>query len=392
VRAFPSGNNQGDSLRDRAAARGARLACSLLLVPLVALALSDLSSASQAYTVVVAATPSSSGGPKLAWAPPALTNPVTLTVPDTAPVALSLDSSTDYILKLGHLSGPGGLTVTGGHNVVIIGGQITATPDTVERNGWAMRFYNQTGTVHIEGVLIDNSNDGITIEAPNAIFQIENVRISNNHALQDNFSYAHPDLIQTWSGPSKMRIDRFTGYSDYQGFTWMDAGSGYSYPGSVTATNVNIGALMPQPNTVLKFPDGTTFDKPSLATAVWHVSRSTVFSCSTCFMTTGWYDEGYRRKLDDSIGGYQNSDGSYSDPYYEFHGLDGAIYQSPLNPMGGARSRTRPRRLGRHQGDTITWPQTANLANETWTWGTPVSGDFVPASLPGLNYISPGYN
>lgn len=372
-----------------------RIACAALALA-AALILFDGSGvgrASEAYTVAVAAVPaSSSGGPRLAWAPPVLTSPVTLVVPSTAPVALSLDSSKDYILELGHLSGPGGLSVTGGHNVVIIGGQITASTDTVERDGWAMRFYNQTGTVHIEGVLIDNSNDGITIEAPGAIVQIENVRVSNNHALQDNFSYAHPDLIQTWSGPSKMRIDRFTGYSDYQGFTWMNAGSAYAYPGSVTATNVNIGALAPQPSTVLKYPDGSTRDKPSLGAAVWHVSSSTVFSCSTCFMTTGWYDQGYRRKLDDSIGGYMSSSGSYADPYYEFHGTDGALYQSPSSPTGGVGNKTSPVDLGRRQGDIMTSPQTANLANEKWTWGVPANGDFVPASVPGTNYVSPGYN
>jgi hypothetical protein len=387
-------NNHDRRVGDATVGRVARIACAVVTLAAAfsvsALDGSNVGWASQAYTVAVAAAPApSSGGPRLAWAPPALSNPVTLTVPSAAPVALSLDSTRDYVLKLGHLAGPGGLSVTGGHNVVIIGGQITASTDTIERDGWAMRFYNQTGTVHIEGVLIDNSNDGITIQAPDAIVQIENVRISNNHALQDNWSYAHPDLIQTWSGPSKVRIDRFTGYSDYQGFTWMNAGSAYVYPGSVTATNVNIVALAPQPNTVLKYPDGSTRDKPGLNAAVWHVSSSTVFSCSSCFMTTGWYDQGYRRKLDDSIGGYMNSSGSYSDPYYEFHGTDGAVYRSPATPTGSGK--TRPLRLGRRQGDTETWPQTANLANERWTWGVPANGDFVPPWVPGINYVSPGY-
>ena len=107
----------------------------------------------------------------------------------------------------------------------MIGGQVTAPPDGVERNGWAMRFYDQTGTVHIEGVLIDSSNDGITIQAPQATFQIENVLIANNHALRDDFSDAHPDLIQTWSGPKAVRIDRFTGYTDYQGLHLDERGS-----------------------------------------------------------------------------------------------------------------------------------------------------------------------
>jgi hypothetical protein len=332
------------------------------------------------------------GGPALTWAPPALSNPVTIPLPTAAPVAVVLDVTRDYILKLGHITGPGGLSVTGGHNVVIIGGQVTASTDSTERNGWAMRFYNQTGTVHIEGVLIDNSNDGITIQAPLATFQIENVRISNNHAYQDNWSYAHPDLIQTWSGPSQVRIDRFTGYSDYQGLTWMRAGTSFVYPGSVTAKNMNIGPLMPQPNTVLRFPDGSVRDKPSLGSAVWHVSPTTLFSCSTCFMTTGWWDQGYRRKLDDSTGSYMTSTGSYQSPYYELRGLDGALYQSPAIPTTGAGTTSTPLDLGRRQGDRLLFPRTSQLANEIWTWGMPSGGDFVPAGVAGVGYASPGYS
>src|SRR5439155_19347158 len=110
------------------------------------------------------------------------------------------------------------------------------------------RLYNQTGVVHVEGVLIDQSNDGITINAPNAqAVQIENVRVANNHAYQDNWNYSHPDVIQTWPGPQAVRIDRFTGYSDYQGLTWLWASGGVP-PGAVNARNVDIHALAPQPN------------------------------------------------------------------------------------------------------------------------------------------------
>jgi hypothetical protein len=352
---------------------------------------SNASQASKANTVGAAVSTSPSRVRKLAWAPPVLSAPVTVSVASVAPVVLNLDSSKDYVLQLGHLSGPGGLTVRGGHNVVIIGGQITAAPTAVERDGWAMRFYDQTGTVHVEGVWIDSSNDGITIQAPLATFQIENVRISNNHALRDDFSTAHPDLIQTWSGPKAVRIDRFTGYSDYQGLTWMNAGDGYVYPGSVTATDVNIRALAPQPNTVAKWPDGSTRDKPELGTAAWHVSTDTTFSCSGCFVTTGWRHQRYQRKLDDSIGSFMNPDGSYTGPYYELHGARGAVYRSPLIANHGIGDKTKPRDLGRSQGDVITWPRTPQLANETWTYGVPTGGDYVPNGIPGLNYISPGY-
>jgi hypothetical protein len=337
-------------------------------------------------------------GPKLAWAPPPLTNPITVNVPSTAPVTVNLDSTKDYVLKLGHVSGPGGVNVNGGHNVVIIGGQVTATPDTTESDGYAMRFYNQTGIVHIEGVLIDQSNDGITIEAPNAVaFQIENVRVSNNHAYQDNWNYAHPDIIQTWSGPSQVRLDHFTGYSDYQGLTWMDAGSGFVYPGSIVAKNVNIGPLMRQPGSVQ--PSPTTH--PMLGQYVWHVSPATTFSCVNCYAVTGWYSDSYQRRLFESAGTFNCWDATQYTCYtewgnhvflpYTMTSSDGTLTVNVTSrTQNDSLSSTYPA-LGVTQGDYETWPSVSALVNEKWYFGTPAGGDFVPAGVAGVNYVSPGY-
>jgi hypothetical protein len=315
-------------------------------------------------------------GTKLTWAPPKLTKPITITIPTTAPVQLSLDPGQDYILRLGHLSGPGGLTVTGGHNIIVIGGWITPVVDTVEKDGLALRFEDQTGIVHLEGILIDDAGDAITIRAPLGIFQIENVRVENLHAYRDDFNYAHPDLIQTWSGPTEIRIDHFTGQSDYQGFTWMQTGGpGVPYPGRVFQKNVNISALMPQPDTVLTWPDGTKMDKPNLGPGTWHVSSSTSFSCQACWLLTGWYSQGYRRKLQESIGGWLTR----SDPCCSYD-------QPPFRVTGG-----RGANLGRHQGDSMSWPTVPQLAREVWFWGRPPGRDFVRPGIAGVDYVSPGY-
>ncbi|HKT22523.1 MAG TPA: hypothetical protein VJR06_07950 [Nitrososphaerales archaeon] len=287
-------------------------------------------------------------------------------------MSVALDSTRDYILKLGHITGPGGITVVGGHNVLINGGQVMPVVDSTQADGYAMRFYDQTGTVHVEGVYIDNAGDGILIRAPKATFQLENIRVGNLHAYCDNFSLNHPDVIQTWSGPAEMRIDRLTGETDYQGFLWARASSSYSYPGRVIQKNVN---LKPSPL------QSCGASLSTFHNLTWHVSSGTYFSCSNCWALTGWYSTSYRRKLQDSIGGYDNGNGTYTDPYYSVVGFDGQVIhdQESWND------------IGRRQGDYMSWPTVGNLVNERWYWGSPSGGDFAPAGLAGTSYVSPGY-
>jgi hypothetical protein len=305
-----------------------------------------------------------------------LVNPITINLPTIAPIYLNLDPSKDYVLKsTGHITG-GGLSVNGGHNVVMIGGWITPTVTSSSSNeqGRALTFYNQTGTVHVEGVYLESPGDAISIQAPQAIVQFENVRIDNVHAYCDNFSLNHPDVIQIWSGPAQMRIDRLTAQSDYQGFFWSRDPSvaGSVYPGSVVQRNVNIG---PSPLQAC----GASL--PTLQPVTWHMSASTYFSCSSCWMLTGWYSPTYRRKLQDSIPGYDNGNGSFTQPPYDVVGYDGVVIhdQESWND------------IGRRQGDYMTWPSVSNLANERWYWGGPPNGDFVPVGVAGLGYVSPGY-
>jgi hypothetical protein len=162
--------------------------------------------------------------PKLYWAPPQLTNPITLTVP-AAGGSVSLDPTRDYVLRVGHVEHKGGLVISGGHNVVLIGGEITipyagayAQKGGGDRRG--LGIFGSTGTVHIEGLLIDGPDvsEGIQIVAPKATVQLENVRIVGIHARDEKtFTDNHPDLVQPYGGVRSLRIDRLTGSSDYQG-------------------------------------------------------------------------------------------------------------------------------------------------------------------------------
>jgi hypothetical protein len=61
------------------------------------------------------------------------------------------------------------------------------------------------------------------------------------------------------------------------------------------------------------------------------------------------------------------------------------------NPSQARRGRANERDdAGRHAGEE-EWPTTPNLKRERWYWGNPPGGDFVPAGVPGVDYVSPGY-
>ena len=185
-----------------------------------------------AIAALIVFIPTGSRSPKLRWAPPTLRQPTT--VEAAAGVAggdsghvLRLRPSQDYIVKMPSepLSGSGGLVIEGGHNVVLIGGEIDVPmqagdpPSIPSRRG--LYLTSQTGTVHIEGLLIQGPDlsDGIDLdESLGAVVQIENVRVEDVHARDESgFTDNHPDVLQTWAGPAELRVDRLTGSTDYQG-------------------------------------------------------------------------------------------------------------------------------------------------------------------------------
>jgi hypothetical protein len=158
----------------------------------------------------------------LSWAPPELTDPITINISETNRNP-RLDVTKDYIIKMPDkpLKARGGLVLAGGRNVVLIGGAIEAlsieeAPKSLERR--AVYLKGQAGTIHIEGlhILGDNLAEAFNIDQRlGAIIQLQNIRIETVHG---DFKGHHADLIQTWAGPAELRIDRFTGSTGYQGF------------------------------------------------------------------------------------------------------------------------------------------------------------------------------
>jgi len=302
------------------------------------------------------------------------------------PWVCSLDPTKDYILKLGNRRDPAGLEILGGRNVVMIGGQITV-PERTCCNGsdeWKSRglmIDGATGVVHVEGVLIANASDAISIRAPRAIVQVENVRISNAHSYRDDFNLSHPDIIQTFDGPAEMRVDRLTADSDNTGLSWFKCcTSSQIYPGKLTLKNVNLSGNL-QPSTVLRWPDGSTRTKTDFAYFTYMNHTAGVHSCQNCWVTTGWWTPTYQRKLQDSVGLIQADGSLLTSTPYRVTGYDGQVVIPP-----GANND-----VGRRQGDYIEWPTITSLVGARWYWGIPTGGDFVPTGLAGTTYTSPGY-
>jgi hypothetical protein len=122
----------------------------------------------------------------------------------------------DYVLKLPRgrpLIAPQGLSIWGGHNVVLVGGTIFV-PD---RSG-AAQLQAQTGTIHIEGVRFSGPKlmEGIDLNEPRgATVELENLYIDTVHG---SYTTNHADLIQSWAGPRRLLVDGLMGSTQYQGF------------------------------------------------------------------------------------------------------------------------------------------------------------------------------
>ena len=159
---------------------------------------------------------------RLSWPPPALVAPITLDVSESNR-DLQLDPNRDYRIVLPNrpVILLGGLVITGGHNVVLIGGDIevpdvATAPAPEQRRG--LYLHNQTGTIHIEGLHIGGADlsEGIDLDQRlGAVVQLENISVDKVEGTRES---NHADLIQTWGGPRVLQVDGFSGTTSYQGF------------------------------------------------------------------------------------------------------------------------------------------------------------------------------
>lgn len=159
--------------------------------------------------------------PALSWSPPELDDPVTIEITEDNR-SLDLEEDQDYLLQLPDepLEVVGGVTVTGGDDVVMIGGEIWV-PDVGVDEGQELRallMRNQSGTVHVEGVALTGPGlgEGFNFDQRlGAVVQLQNIRVDTVRGTEEGH---HADVIQSWAGPAELRIDRLTGSTTYQGF------------------------------------------------------------------------------------------------------------------------------------------------------------------------------
>ncbi len=226
----------------------------LATLALVGLAVGGLAPTPAAGTPTVASTPvlastagtpllASTSGTPLSWAPPVLTDPLVIDVSATRR-DLVLDPARDYVLRMPGtpLTVLGGLRVTGGNDVVLVGGEISVPAGATATNSDNRGLYlkNQTGTVHVEGLAITGPGlgEGINLDQrAGGVVQLQNLRIDTVHGSAKGH---HADLIQTWAGPRQLLVDGLTGSTQYQGFFLLPLQMGSQRPEVVDLRRVDV--------------------------------------------------------------------------------------------------------------------------------------------------------
>ena len=266
------------------------------------------------------------------------------------PFNLRLDIAKDYLILFPRAPMRRGLIVSGGRNVVIVGGEVEIpwrgdNPTIAERR--AFFFRDQAGTLHLEGIKLhgEDLTEGIQLNTPNADVQIANVAVIDVHARdQDSFTDNHPDLIQSFGGAHSITIERFTGSTDYQGLFFHSATDGATKHGPIAIHDTNIIGL-PTARYLLWFSLDGHEDTVSLKN-VWLEVPS------------------------------QRSGGIGRAVWPDVNG-DFPHRAESINYAGTS---------------AIIWPEemTPQILGHV-TQGSPPAGNFVNADFVGTNYISPGY-
>lgn len=279
----------------------------------------------------------------LTWAPPSLNNPVTIEL-GTGATSNVLDDSTDYVIKLPGTMKEGRTRLTGGRNVVIIGGYIRIpSNDGTDDSYKGIYIVNNKGTVHIEGVHIDAAADGqgsaFVLSAPDSIVQIQNTRVEG---LVGGYDQRHSDVITTWGGAEQLRIDKFTGSSHYEGL-------------QIVRDLADIGTVT--------------------------IKRTNLFALPEWYPGAGG---GYMVWIGGTNSNGQPPAYNFSDVYVQPR--DGKTLAYSVWP--DANNAQNP--VVVDSDGFAHWPTMSSVTGGVHG-GTPPNGSYVPPGVAGVNYVSPGY-
>jgi hypothetical protein len=299
--------------------------------------------------VILAAAFTCTASEVLTWAPPVLEEPETLYVNPTDAGTFNLDTEKDYHFTMPAQPVTYAVSINGGRNIVMIGGEIRIPwqgddPSISSRR--MLKTQGATGTVHIEGLLGsgEDISEGIQVASPLAIVQIQNCRIMDIHARdQDNFTDNHPDLIQTWGNCRELRVDCFTGSTDYQALMLKADYDGPHNP--VILKHVNCIGL------------------PTARYLFWAQPEE---GAADFVLEEVWMDV----------------------PPQRSGGLGAAVWPPP----GGTWPAQASIDYDGEGREVATWPEEMEpRIIGSVTGGTPPGGDFVPEGVAGSDYVSPGY-
>lgn len=286
----------------------------------------------------------------LRWLPPPLRNPIVVHVP-TGYFGPTFPTDRDVLLLMPHEVRWSSINVTGGRNVRLIGGSTMLNTN----NGATavMRFTGASGSVFIEGTEIDvngHGDDGIDVAGssspPYRLFPdvyIENCRITG---LNSTYAGNHADIFQPQGSIGRLFIDKLTGQSNYQGIFIPP-----QFPiqsASISRVNLSYGPGG-QPVTYLLWlldPGRSPAELP------YPIELSDV-----------WIKPRPNQTLAASVAPWSHSTNA-----------DGVSVGAIATDAG-----------------TMTWPGLDKVSGYVEA-GVPPRGDFVPAGIVGLGYVSPGYD
>lgn len=158
----------------------------------------------------------------LKWAAPTLSSPQTIQV-SASNRSVDLQAGKDYIIKFPStpITGMGGVTIRGGRNIVVKGGEIFNDNDRgcgAPNDGgeYGLLLESNTGVVHIEGLWVHGKGIGQALlfsnnwtpAEHNLIVQVQNCRFEALHKVSSNG--VHTDGIQSWHGPHTLRMFNVT--------------------------------------------------------------------------------------------------------------------------------------------------------------------------------------
>jgi len=271
-----------------------------------------------------------------------------------------LDVSKDWRVHLpAHRPQVGGIDIDGGHNVIIIGGEIDLTTPCKTDNDVChginiSRNASARGEVYIEGVLIKNpdtthtkyTGDGIDVNtSTTSNITLQNIRVEGVDGCDANGNSAHADVFQPYGATnSVLHVDHLTGTSDFQG---MEVPPDLTSPRSGTYKNVNMDML-----------SNSHSGCKSSSHYGWWLAKD----ANTCTMYPTSLLNTYEKEPSGSLA----SNAVWPDKNITFG--------CPANYSNGK----------------ATWPTIANISGSI-TNGFPPGGDFVPSGVAGISYVSPGY-